>query len=113
LRFLHRRRWTRRGVAAEGCAGRDRRIRRRRAGAGLVSGRRAVSGGGEATSANPAGWVASRGRALSGEFTVPGDKSISHRAVMFGARSEEHTSELQSRENIVCRLLLEKKKSNK
>src|SRR5690606_22441163 len=26
-------------------------------------------------------------------------------------RSEEHTSELQSRENIVCRLLLEKKKS--
>src|SRR5436309_8964628 len=27
-------------------------------------------------------------------------------------RSEEHTSELQSRENIVCRLLLEKKKTN-
>src|SRR5690606_42039237 len=26
-----------------------------------------------------------------------------------GARSEEHTSELQSRENLVCRLLLEKK----
>src|SRR5690606_39927135 len=26
-------------------------------------------------------------------------------------RSEEHTSELQSRENVVCRLLLEKKKS--
>src|SRR5207302_7484295 len=25
-----------------------------------------------------------------------------------GARSEEHTSELQSRENLVCRLLLEK-----
>src|SRR5436309_7379738 len=25
-------------------------------------------------------------------------------------RSEEHTSELQSRENLVCRLLLEKKK---
>src|SRR5690606_42108190 len=29
------------------------------------------------------------------------------------ARSEEHTSELQSRENLVCRLLLEKKKTNK
>src|SRR5436309_7104191 len=29
------------------------------------------------------------------------------------ARSEEHTSELQSRENLVCRLLLEKKKSNR
>src|SRR5207302_2707776 len=27
-----------------------------------------------------------------------------------GGRSEEHTSELQSRENLVCRLLLEKKK---
>src|SRR5690606_40692584 len=29
-----------------------------------------------------------------------------------GKRSEEHTSELQSRENLVCRLLLEKKKRN-
>src|SRR5690606_41119441 len=30
---------------------------------------------------------------------------------LFGlGRSEEHTSELQSRENLVCRLLLEKKK---
>src|SRR5690606_41843766 len=28
------------------------------------------------------------------------------------ARSEEHTSELQSREKLVCRLLLEKKKRN-
>src|SRR5690606_14066712 len=28
------------------------------------------------------------------------------------SRSEEHTSELQSRENLVCRLLLEKKNSN-
>src|SRR5690606_40005660 len=28
-----------------------------------------------------------------------------------GHRSEEHTSELQSRENLVCRLLLEKKKA--
>src|SRR5690606_41378679 len=27
-------------------------------------------------------------------------------------RSEEHTSELQSRENLVCRLLLEKKKKD-
>src|SRR5690349_22104808 len=29
------------------------------------------------------------------------------------ARSEEHTSELQSRRDLVCRLLLEKKKTNK
>src|SRR5260221_5474904 len=28
----------------------------------------------------------------------------------FGARSEEHTSELQSHSDLVCRLLLEKKK---
>src|SRR5690606_41308517 len=32
---------------------------------------------------------------------------LGHQAV----RSEEHTSELQSRENLVCRLLLEKKRS--
>src|SRR5690606_38624893 len=31
--------------------------------------------------------------------------------VLAPARSEEHTSELQSRENLVCRLLLEKKKN--
>src|SRR2546427_8993825 len=30
-----------------------------------------------------------------------------------GNRSEEHTSELQSQSNLVCRLLLEKKKNNK
>src|SRR2546430_12599084 len=29
-----------------------------------------------------------------------------------GARSEEHTSELQSQSNLVCRLLLEKKKTD-
>src|SRR2546430_13311342 len=29
------------------------------------------------------------------------------------ARSEEHTSELQSQSNLVCRLLLEKKKKNR
>src|SRR6266496_6778823 len=30
-----------------------------------------------------------------------------------GERSEEHTSELQSRRDLVCRLLLEKKKNNR
>src|SRR2546430_13572439 len=29
-----------------------------------------------------------------------------------GSRSEEHTSELQSQSNLVCRLLLEKKKNH-
>src|SRR5690606_41697471 len=41
------------------------------------------------------------GRGLAAVVDVP-DK----------VRSEEHTSELQSRENLVCRLLLEKKKKN-
>src|SRR2546427_9018080 len=34
-------------------------------------------------------------------------------ALVVGARSEEHTSELQSQSNLVCRLLLEKKKKKK
>src|SRR5436305_2725647 len=32
--------------------------------------------------------------------------------IIISARSEEHTSELQSRPHLVCRLLLEKKKRN-
>src|SRR2546427_7523344 len=35
------------------------------------------------------------------------------RAVFQEPRSEEHTSELQSQSNLVCRLLLEKKKNTK
>src|SRR5690606_41845896 len=44
--------------------------------------------------------------------TLLDDRSYS-RSISLSAgrpRSEEHTSELQSRENLVCRLLLEKKK---
>src|SRR5437870_10514741 len=37
-------------------------------------------------------------------------KEIGVHCVAFGDRSEEHTSELQSRGHLVCRLLLEKKK---
>src|SRR2546430_3751486 len=37
-----------------------------------------------------------------GNYTFP--------AALYWGRSEEHTSELQSQSNIVCRLLLEKKK---
>src|SRR2546430_13653519 len=40
---------------------------------------------------------------LFGDLFVP---------VALGQRSEEHTSELQSQSNLVCRLLLEKKKNN-
>src|SRR3712207_8644523 len=39
-----------------------------------------------------------------------GDGTRSHRE---DVRSEEHTSELQSRQYLVCRLLLEKKKKHK
>src|SRR3989440_4811284 len=35
---------------------------------------------------------------------------VFHRSLLRGRRSEEHTSELQSRSDLVCRLLLEKKK---
>lgn len=33
-------------------------------------------------------WIAARGAPLHGELTVPGDKSVSHRAIMFGAIAE-------------------------
>src|SRR3712207_8405932 len=37
---------------------------------------------------------------------------VGQRDGVLGRRSEEHTSELQSRQYLVCRLLLEKKKQN-
>src|SRR5260221_2917977 len=37
-------------------------------------------------------------------------KCSAARSSFFGRRSEEHTSELQSHSDLVCRLLLEKKK---
>src|SRR2546422_5084325 len=36
---------------------------------------------------------------------------VGHQVAVFRRRSEEHTSELQSRLHLVCRLLLEKKKN--
>src|SRR5690606_40088904 len=44
---------------------------------------------------------------FTGAISMP---TYFHRITLSTARSEEHTSELQSRENLVCRLLLEKKK---
>src|SRR5436309_10351832 len=41
----------------------------------------------------------------------PGQPAIEPTTTHVQHRSEEHTSELQSRENLVCRLLLEKKKN--
>src|SRR5437016_11605199 len=69
-----------------------------------LSDRRLVVDGGDATN----------------EAVIEGDLSH-HDAFLLGAadhvpslvRSEEHTSELQSLTNLVCRLLLEKKKTKK
>src|SRR6266511_4451476 len=55
------------------------------------------------------GW-ASTGVRRSGGWPRRVRPGRGRRAGCPAARSEEHTSELQSREKIVCRLLLEKKK---
>src|SRR5215203_7538847 len=56
---------------------------------------------------------------ISGQLLLPGNAHL-HTTVWLPLRqadcrrrSEEHTSELQSRQYLVCRLLLEKKKTNK
>src|SRR2546430_12426397 len=43
--------------------------------------------------------------------TVAGPRDRGFSSAEGGNRSEEHTSELQSQSNLVCRLLLEKKKN--
>src|SRR5258708_25903227 len=44
--------------------------------------------------------------------TITGTSAVGAFATLIvGARSEEHTSELQSPDHLVCRLLLEKKKT--
>src|SRR3712207_8771145 len=48
------------------------------------------------------------------EVCMPGREVVDaddHPALIATLRSEEHTSELQSRQYLVCRLLLEKKKN--
>src|SRR5690606_40079853 len=46
---------------------------------------------------------------LARQLPARGKDAERNRQVEAAARSEEHTSELQSRENLVCRLLLGKK----
>src|SRR3712207_6956525 len=53
--------------------------------------------------------LAQLGGALGDGFGAQGSTSSAAGA---SRRSEEHTSELQSRQYLVCRLLLEKKKNN-
>src|SRR2546422_3537626 len=52
--------------------------------------------------------------ALEGRIPESGQRPVAGRVPeRAAARSEEHTSELQSRLHLVCRLLLEKKKKDK
>src|SRR3712207_7627907 len=58
------------------------------------------------------------GVVAAGLFTRAAERHMPHAGIWtgagwqtFGQRSEEHTSELQSRQYLVCRLLLEKKKN--
>src|SRR3712207_7933678 len=52
------------------------------------------------------------GKSCSNSICIPSTKTVVSKSHFFlkELRSEEHTSELQSRQYLVCRLLLEKKK---
>src|SRR5690606_41312521 len=51
--------------------------------------------------------AAARNRAIVGQWLSRSKPASGPQNAMRAARSEEHTSELQSREKLVCRLLLE------
>src|SRR5207302_6059304 len=53
------------------------------------------------------GWASGPGRGMAGWAPAIGGPLAAALAITSSVRSEEHTSELQSRENLVCRLLLE------
>src|SRR5690242_21191568 len=69
--------------------------------------------------------VAAQRRAVAAEMRAPADDDVDAEQreqrpgpvqqprPLVARRSEEHTSELQSHVNLVCRLLLEKKKKNR
>src|SRR5690349_24227333 len=83
---------------------------------------RSASYTGDADSRHVNGWVKKLGNT---SFIFPVGNNTYERTVAvnnlsvsseldcrYRSRSEEHTSELQSRRDLVCRLLLEKKKKN-
>src|SRR5690606_41527544 len=66
------------------------------------------------TAAVPVGAAEAAARAAVAAVSSRASSALSRAAraaLRSVVRSEEHTSELQSRENLVCRLLLEKKKN--
>src|SRR2546422_6895758 len=65
----------------------------------------------------PVEWLSGKSlTALAGDgprtWAIVGGRTLCESAGVLWERSEEHTSELQSRLHLVCRLLLEKKKNN-
>src|SRR5436190_3423740 len=71
-----------------------------------IYGRSADQRGAAGAGRRPGATVGRRRRPSACHARGPGGDRLSHQAV----RSEEHTSELQSHSDLVCRLLLEKKK---
>src|SRR5437667_5861658 len=73
--------------------------------------------GGRADSLRPEKAVVFVGALAEGQLQLPWENSSKARkfreSLDEGSRSEEHTSELQSHHDLVCRLLLEKKKKKK
>src|SRR5258708_21688407 len=67
-------------------------------------------------SQSPEGYAAARDRPAQHARRSPWFLGAAKSRLRYGTpetkRSEEHTSELQSPDHLVCRLLLEKKKSN-
>src|SRR5688572_31892217 len=63
---------------------------------------------------NPGAWITTTARNQAIDRVRRAQRLGEKTSILAGleARSEEHTSELQSQSNLVCRLLLEKKKKN-
>src|SRR2546426_7194231 len=66
---------------------------------------------GKAAQGAPAGGGRSCARLVRGRYALDSGAAAALLAAACKMRSEEHTSELQSPCNLVCRLLLEKKKN--
>src|SRR2546427_4725731 len=66
----------------------------------------------DATTYNGVVWLLARVTYWADPNTPPDPSTPAYLRALDFYRSEEHTSELQSQSNLVCRLLLEKKKKS-